>query len=243
MGLMDVDFDCCHLLGVLGTVLDCNQEKHYWKGMIPCRSGICQSNVLLWTKMTTLSEAWQKVMRIESIHITFPLLWANTCCSHPLFTNVELNGGPGAVAAAVRKVEHELGVTDLRPEECRVMGRFLYKAVMKDSLWGEHELDYVVITRGLSLSRLTPNPSEHQHYERAPNAVIITLSTWCINGSDKSFIRLQHMRSIADYSSSSEKADLGMLDFTITGDFTKTFNWNVKQLFVYLVAEYETPEN
>ncbi|KAK6043811.1 isopentenyl-diphosphate delta-isomerase, partial [Cooperia oncophora] len=92
--------------------------------------------------------------------ITFPLLWANTCCSHPLFTNVELNGGPGAVAAAVRKVEHELGVVDLSPEECRVMGRFLYKAVMKDSLWGEHELDYVVITRDLSLSRLTPNPSE-----------------------------------------------------------------------------------
>ncbi|KAK6057076.1 signal peptidase subunit [Cooperia oncophora] len=51
------------------------------------------------------------------------------------------------------------------------------------------------------------------------------------------------VRSIADYSSSSEKADLGMLDFTIRGDFTKTFNWNVKQLFVYLVAEYETPEN
>ncbi|KAK6049696.1 putative isopentenyl-diphosphate delta-isomerase, partial [Cooperia oncophora] len=80
--------------------------------------------------------------------------------NHPLFTNVELNGGPGAVAAAVRKVEHELGVVDLSPEECRVMGRFLYKAVMKDSLWGEHELDYVVITRDLSLSRLTPNPSE-----------------------------------------------------------------------------------
>ncbi|PIO76942.1 putative isopentenyl-diphosphate delta-isomerase [Teladorsagia circumcincta] len=114
---------------------DYNQEKHYWKGMIPCKSGICQSNVLLWTKMTTLSEAWQKVMRTESIRV-------------------------GAVAAAVRKVEHELGVVDLRPDECRVMGRFLYKAVMKDSLWGEHELDYVVITRGLSLSRLTPNPSE-----------------------------------------------------------------------------------
>ncbi|KHJ83927.1 signal peptidase subunit [Oesophagostomum dentatum] len=51
------------------------------------------------------------------------------------------------------------------------------------------------------------------------------------------------VRSIADYSSSSEKADLGMLDFSISGDFSKTFNWNVKQLFVYLVAEYETPEN
>ncbi|KAK6745780.1 hypothetical protein RB195_012100 [Necator americanus] len=51
------------------------------------------------------------------------------------------------------------------------------------------------------------------------------------------------VRSIADYSSSSEKSDLGMLDFSISGDFSKTFNWNVKQLFVYLVAEYETPEN
>ncbi|KAK5977743.1 Isopentenyl-diphosphate Delta-isomerase I [Trichostrongylus colubriformis] len=92
--------------------------------------------------------------------ITFPLLWANTCCSHPLFTETELNGGPGAVAAAVRKVEHELGVVDLRPQECRVMGRFLYKAVMNDSLWGEHELDYVVLTRDLSLSRVTLNPAE-----------------------------------------------------------------------------------
>ncbi|KAK5984118.1 Isopentenyl-diphosphate delta-isomerase, partial [Trichostrongylus colubriformis] len=72
----------------------------------------------------------------------------------------ELNGGPGAVAAAVRKVEHELGVVDLKPEECRVMGRFLYKAVMNDSLWGEHELDYVVLTRDLSLSRVTLNPAE-----------------------------------------------------------------------------------
>ncbi|XGW15215.1 hypothetical protein V3C99_001032 [Haemonchus contortus] len=100
------------------------------------------------------------LQRRSAEKITFPLLWANTCCSHPLFTDVELNGGPGAVAAAVRKVEHELGVTDLKPEECRVMGRFLYKAVMENSLWGEHELDYVVVARDLSPSRLTPNPSE-----------------------------------------------------------------------------------
>ncbi|VDM58302.1 unnamed protein product [Angiostrongylus costaricensis] len=51
------------------------------------------------------------------------------------------------------------------------------------------------------------------------------------------------VRSIADYSTSSEKADIGMLDFSISGDFTKIFNWNVKQLFLYLVAEYESPEN
>lgn len=92
--------------------------------------------------------------------ITFPLLWANTCCSHPLFTELELNGASGAVAAAVRKIDHELGVSDLRPEECRVMGRFLYKAVMDESPWGEHELDYAVLMHGLSLDRLRPNPSE-----------------------------------------------------------------------------------
>lgn len=85
------------------------------------------------------------------------------------------------MAAAVRKIDHELGVSDLRPEECRVMGRFLYKvggptvqliqlsecaakfpvqAVMDESPWGEHELDYAVLMHGLSLDRLRPNPSE-----------------------------------------------------------------------------------
>ncbi|WKY02392.1 hypothetical protein Q1695_015999 [Nippostrongylus brasiliensis] len=92
--------------------------------------------------------------------ITFPLLWANTCCSHPLFMETELDGAPGSVRAAVRKIEHELGVSDLKTEDCRVMGRFLYKAVMGDSAWGEHELDYAVVTRDLSLDRLRPNPSE-----------------------------------------------------------------------------------
>ncbi|EPB70171.1 isopentenyl-diphosphate delta-isomerase, partial [Ancylostoma ceylanicum] len=92
--------------------------------------------------------------------ITFPLLWANTCCSHPLFIPTELDGARGAVAAAVRKIGHELGVADLRPEECRIMGRFLYKAVMENSSWGEHELDYAVVTSNMSLSRIQPNPSE-----------------------------------------------------------------------------------
>ncbi|VDL70538.1 unnamed protein product [Nippostrongylus brasiliensis] len=233
--------------------------------------------------------------------ITFPLLWANTCCSHPLFMETELDGAPGSVRAAVRKIEHELG------------------AVMGDSAWGEHELDYAVVTRDLSLDRLRPNPSEvcdvraveeqelsewvaaepssfspwfllfhrlrflsewwsnlsqihthpvdmnicepgsimHSIYSRA-NALFafmlwvlaaVTfacfLSTAFLDYSAKVEITVNNprVRSIADYSSSSEKADLGMLDFSITGDFSSTFNWNVKQLFMYLVAEYETPEN
>lgn len=31
---------------------------------------------------------------------------------------------------------------------------------MEDSPWGEHELDYAVVTRNMSLDRLQPNPSE-----------------------------------------------------------------------------------
>ncbi|VDM58301.1 unnamed protein product [Angiostrongylus costaricensis] len=92
--------------------------------------------------------------------ITFPCLWANTCCSHPLFTAGERTGATGVIAAVVRKIEHELGFVDLEPKECHVMGRFLYKAVEADSLWGEHELDYAVVTKNVPLDRLVPNPQE-----------------------------------------------------------------------------------
>lgn len=51
------------------------------------------------------------------------------------------------------------------------------------------------------------------------------------------------VRSVVDYSSATEHSDLGLLDFSVKVDLTKTFNWNVKQVFLYLVAEYSTPEN
>lgn len=34
-----------------------------------------------------------------------------------------------------------------------------------------------------------------------------------------------------------------MLDFSVKVDFSKVFNWNVKQVFLYLVAEYQTKQN
>ncbi len=45
--------------------------------------------------------------------ITFPLIWANTCCSHPLFDlpgETILADGLGVRNAARRKLEHELGI-------------------------------------------------------------------------------------------------------------------------------------
>merc|ERR1712086_37695 len=38
-------------------------------------------------------------------------------------------------------------------------------------------------------------------------------------------------------------ADVAVLKFNLTVDFRDVWNWNVKQLFVYVTAEYETDEH
>ncbi|XP_067000768.1 signal peptidase complex subunit 3 [Anabrus simplex] len=51
------------------------------------------------------------------------------------------------------------------------------------------------------------------------------------------------VKNVADYSASREKNDLGFLTFDLQTDLTHLFNWNVKQLFLYLTAEYTSPNN
>merc|ERR1712156_273202 len=51
------------------------------------------------------------------------------------------------------------------------------------------------------------------------------------------------VKHVPDYSASREKNDLGFLTFDLQADLTPLFNWNVKQLFLYLTAEYETQAN
>jgi len=51
------------------------------------------------------------------------------------------------------------------------------------------------------------------------------------------------VKNVADYSASREKNDLGFLTFDLEADLSSVFNWNAKQLFLYLVAEYQTPKN
>ncbi|XP_075234590.1 signal peptidase complex subunit Spase22-23 [Lycorma delicatula] len=51
------------------------------------------------------------------------------------------------------------------------------------------------------------------------------------------------VKNVPDYSASREKNDLGFLTFDLQTDLTHLFNWNVKQLFLYLTAEYSTPKN
>ncbi|KAK3138765.1 hypothetical protein QOZ80_5AG0373170 [Eleusine coracana subsp. coracana] len=79
--------------------------------------------------------------------VTFPLVWTNTCCSHPLYRESELieENCLGVRNAAQRKLFDELGITaeDLPIDHFIPLGRLLYKAP-SDGKWGEHELDYLL---------------------------------------------------------------------------------------------------
>ncbi|KAL9625236.1 MAG: hypothetical protein Q9160_000638 [Pyrenula sp. 1 TL-2023] len=82
--------------------------------------------------------------------ITFPDLWTNTCCSHPLGIPGETGADlPASIAgvkrAAQRKLNHELGIKpeQVPLEDFHFLTRIHYKAA-SDGKWGEHEIDYIL---------------------------------------------------------------------------------------------------
>lgn len=48
---------------------------------------------------------------------------------------------------------------------------------------------------------------------------------------------------MADYTVDEGESDMAMLSLNMNVDLSPIFNWNVKQLYVYLVAEYSTIKN
>ncbi|XP_062187607.1 isopentenyl-diphosphate Delta-isomerase I-like [Phragmites australis] len=93
--------------------------------------------------------------------VTFPLVWTNTCCSHPLYRESELieENYLGVRNAAQRKLLDELGISaeDVPVDQFTPLGRIHYKAP-SDGKWGEHEVDYLLfIVRDV---KLQPNPDE-----------------------------------------------------------------------------------
>lgn len=79
--------------------------------------------------------------------ITYPSLWANTCCSHPLHNPAEMNGIDGVKHAVLRRVKYELGYEinfDLM-----YLTRIFYQArnIPDDGIFGESEIDYIIIGR------------------------------------------------------------------------------------------------
>lgn len=57
------------------------------------------------------------------------------------------------------------------------------------------------------------------------------------------FFFLIYRKNVPEYAVSREKNDLGALRFDLSTDLTPLFNWNTKQLFLYLTAEYQTQNN
>ncbi len=76
--------------------------------------------------------------------ITFPSIWANSCCSHPLHIKSEIDGVDGAKNAAKRKMEQELGIdpNKIDLEKMQYITKMRYKA-RADEKWVEYEIDYI----------------------------------------------------------------------------------------------------
>ena len=100
--------------------------------------------------------------------ITFPGLWTNTCCSHPLATSQEMEERDqlGARAAAQRRLELELGVphSEAPVQDIQFITRILYQAPSNDC-WGEHELDYILFLQAQNNLSILPNKDEVQNTE------------------------------------------------------------------------------
>ncbi|CAE7268197.1 SQS1 [Symbiodinium sp. KB8] len=106
---------------------------------------------------------FRPVQRSEA-KITFPGFWANTCCSHPLSTPLELEerDAMGVKRAARRKMEQELGIN---PDEVplssfRYLTRIHYVAGCGDGVWGEHEIDHILVCTPPTVPVVRPNDNE-----------------------------------------------------------------------------------
>ncbi|KAL4113105.1 hypothetical protein QTP88_016790 [Uroleucon formosanum] len=82
-------------------------------------------------------------------------------------------------------------------------------------------------------------------------SVLVTLTFACFlstilvdyrTGTEMKTLKIE-VKNLPEYGVSKKINDLGHITFNLETDLTSLFNWNVKQLFVYMTAEYETPTN
>lgn len=121
----------------------------------------------------------------SSEKITFPELWTNTCCSHPLAVDDEMGVNAdnqsqigqlslsdkvsGTITAAIRKLEHELGIPI---DDTNSKGKFhflnrIHYMAPSNAPWGEHEIDYIFIYKTDKNQDLTilGNPNEVKEFK------------------------------------------------------------------------------
>lgn len=102
------------------------------------------------------------IIVIPRLQVTFPDLYTNACCSHPLHDfpgELEMDDAIGVKRAAQRRLNIELGIPEdqCRPEDFYYLTRMLY-ADVGDGVWGEYELDYILFL--IKDVEINPNPDE-----------------------------------------------------------------------------------
>ena len=80
--------------------------------------------------------------------VTFPGIWDNSCCSHPLSSDSEseLIDASGVKRAAIRKLHQELGISpdELSLNDFHFVTKMMYSARMNAD-WIEREIDHILI--------------------------------------------------------------------------------------------------
>ena len=97
----------------------------------------------------------------SSDKVTFPNVWANACCSHPLHSpeELDLEDAMGVKRAAVRKLEQELGIdpAQVSTDDMVYMTKMRYSSRMNQE-WIERELDHIIVM--CADVEINPNPNE-----------------------------------------------------------------------------------
>ena len=82
--------------------------------------------------------------------VTFPNVWANSCCSHPLYSESEreLGDALGVKRAAIRKLKQELGISESQVpiSDFSFMTKMVYSSRMNEE-WIEREIDHILVIK------------------------------------------------------------------------------------------------
>ena len=101
------------------------------------------------------------LQRRASHKITFPDVWANSCCSHPLHSDeeLEMKNNLGVKRAAIRKLEQELRISPSQVplDKFDFVTKIRYQARQDDD-WIEREVDHCLVIH--ADVNVNPNPNE-----------------------------------------------------------------------------------